>query len=106
MQKFLIRASYTAEGLRALQADGASGRERSFAAGVAALGGKLLGLYFTVGEDNIVAIVEAPGLKEAAAFQVAIGSTGLVTGQAIGVLDVAEMDAALDLSARLRPARS
>ncbi|HXP73696.1 MAG TPA: hypothetical protein VN823_06075 [Stellaceae bacterium] len=41
MPKFLIQGSYTAEGLKGLQKDKASGRRAAVASAMEALGGKL-----------------------------------------------------------------
>ena len=41
MPKFLVKASYTAEGWKGLKKDKASGRHKAIAAACEALGGKL-----------------------------------------------------------------
>jgi hypothetical protein len=46
MPKFLIKASYTVEGLKGLKKDKASGREKAIAAAMEAAGGKLEGLWY------------------------------------------------------------
>src|SRR3954466_1464407 len=52
MPKYLMRASYTAEGLKGLQKDKASGRKAAITQALEGLGGKLESLYFTFGEDD------------------------------------------------------
>ncbi len=47
MPKYLIQASYTAEGLKGLQKDKASGRRTAVASAVETLGGKLEATYYT-----------------------------------------------------------
>ena len=45
MAKYLIAASYTAEGLRGLAKDKASGRQKAVAQALKGLGGKLEAVY-------------------------------------------------------------
>lgn len=44
-----------------------------------AMGGKLHGMWFTFGEYDIVALAEMPNAMTAAAFAMAIGSTGAMS---------------------------
>ena len=65
MPKYMIQASYTAEGLQGLQKDKASGRRASVSKAAEALGGKLEALYYAFGEDDAVAILDLPATAEA-----------------------------------------
>ena len=49
MPKYLLKASYTAEGLRGLQRDKASGRKATVTQAVEGLGGKIESFYYTFG---------------------------------------------------------
>ena len=60
MPKYLIQASYTAEGLKGLQKDKASGRRTAVASAVETLGGKLEATYYCFGEDDVLVIVDLP----------------------------------------------
>src|SRR5437763_16741013 len=51
MAKYLITASYTAEGMRGLQKDKASGRRNAVREACESIGGKLEAFYFAFGED-------------------------------------------------------
>jgi uncharacterized protein with GYD domain len=53
MPKYLIQACYTAEGLKGLQKDKASGRRRAVASAVETLGGKLEATYYCFGSDDL-----------------------------------------------------
>ena len=95
MPKYLITASYSAEGLQGLQKDKASGRIRAATADIEGLGGKVECLYFALGEDDIYGIVELPDHITAAAVGIAASATGLIRTRTTALLTVEEVDQAL-----------
>jgi len=60
MPKYLIEASYSAEGLKGLHKDKASGRRAAVAKAVESLGGKLDLYYFCLGEHDVVGVNDMP----------------------------------------------
>ena len=60
MPKFLIEASYTAEGLRGLMKDKATGRQAVVKEALASIGGKLESAYFALGENDVLRSVRVP----------------------------------------------
>ena len=50
MAKYLISVSYTADGLKGLHKDKASGRKKAVTAAVESLGGKLDTMYYALGK--------------------------------------------------------
>ena len=103
MPKFLISGSYTAEGLKGLKKDKASGREKAIAAGCAALGGKLDAIYYALGNDDVFAIIDMPSHVHVASLGVAVGASGMVRTHTVPLLTVAEMDKALGENAKYKP---
>jgi uncharacterized protein with GYD domain len=103
MPKYLINASYTAEGLRGLQKDKASGRQQAVKKAVRALGGRLEAIYYCFGGDDVILIADLPDNTSAAAVSLAAGSTGLVTIRTTPLLTVEEVDEALDKTVPYRP---
>ncbi len=103
MPKFLIKASYTAEGMRGLQKDKASGREKAIAAACAAAGGKLDALYYALGDDDVFVVVDLPSHVQVSALCVAVGGSGMVSTRTVPLLTVAEMDQALASGMNYRP---
>ena len=95
MSKFLIQASYTPEGLRGLQKDRASGRLTAVTEAAQSLGGALESMYFTLGDDDVIVVLDLPDAAAAAALSAAISATGLVRTRTTALLTVAEMDQAL-----------
>ena len=103
MPKFLIKGSYTAEGLKGLQKDKASGREKSVATACKSVGGKLDAVYYALGDDDVFVVVDMPSAVHVAALCVAVGASGMVSTRTVPLLTVAEMDKALGESTKYRP---
>ncbi|HEX2216436.1 MAG TPA: GYD domain-containing protein [Xanthobacteraceae bacterium] len=96
MPKYLVEASYTAEGLKGLQKDKASGREKALRQAVKAAGGKVDSFYFALGEHDVVTVVDVPDISSVAALCIAASGTGLVRTRTTALLTVDEADAALE----------
>ena len=62
MPKFLVKASYTAEGARGLLKEGGSARRATVQKAVEGLGGKLEAFYYAFGEADVY--VHKKGLNE------------------------------------------
>jgi len=95
MPKYLIQASYTADGLKGLAKDKASARKTAVTAAAKAVKGKLESMYFCFGSYDVMLIVEAPDNVAIAALSLAVGATGLVKIHTTPLLTVAEVDSAL-----------
>jgi uncharacterized protein with GYD domain len=75
MAKYAVTGGYTAEAWSKM-IDNPGDRSAAVSKAVEALGGKLDLLYWTFGDDDFLGIIEAPDDIAAAAFSVAVGSTG------------------------------
>ena len=95
MPKYLIEASYTAEGLRGLQKDKASGRRAAIQKLTQSLGGKAEAVYFALGEYDVVVIADLPDTVTATAIALAVSASGLVRTRTTVLLTVEETDQAL-----------
>jgi uncharacterized protein with GYD domain len=95
MPKYLIQASYTAEGLKGLQKDKASGRRTAVANAIETLGGKLEAIYYCFGEDDVIVILDMPDNIAASALSLCVSATGLVRTKTTPLLTVEEADKAL-----------
>ena len=103
MAKYLIRGSYSVAGTQGLMKDGGSGRKAALEQMLRGLGGKLEALYFTFGDADAIAIIDAPDATTAAAASVAINSKGAVEASTVPLITVEEMDAACQRSVDYRP---
>jgi len=102
MPKYLIQASYTAEGLKGLMKDKASGRKAAVEKALASLGGKVEGFYYSFGDYDVVVIVDGPDNISAAAVSIATTASGLVRTKTTPLLTVEETDKALAKSVTYR----
>ncbi len=102
MAKFLVHVSYTAEGLKGLIKDKASGRAAAAKKAIACVGGKLEAIYWALGDDDAIAIAELPDAESAAALGIAISATGLVRTKTTRLLTADEVDTALSKAVSYR----
>lgn len=102
MPKYLIQASYTAEGLKGLAKDKASSRKAAVQAAIKLLKGKLESFHFALGSDDAVLIVDVPDNIAIAALSISAGATGLVNIRTTALLTVDEVDQALALPMKYR----
>ncbi len=102
MPKFLFKASYTSEGLKLLRKDKASGRKTAVHTAVEGLGGKLEAMYYTFGDEDVIAIVELPDNSSAAAFSLAASSSGISHTTTTPLLTIDEADNALGKTVSFR----
>ena len=94
MAKYLIEASYTADGAKGLLKDGGTKRRQAAEQAIKSAGGKLEGFYFAFGENDAFVIVEAPDHATVAAVSLAISATGAVHAKTIVLLSPEEIDQA------------
>jgi uncharacterized protein with GYD domain len=102
MPKYLIQASYTAEGIKGLVNDSASGRRADVQAAVTAIGGKVESFYYAFGDDDAVVILDLPNDVAAAALSLTISGTGAVRIRTTPLLTVEDIDRALDIQTKYR----
>jgi uncharacterized protein with GYD domain len=95
MAKYLIQGTYTAEGLRGLMKDKATGRAQAVRKLIEGVEGKLEAIYFAMGENDVVIIVDVPDLVTAAALSFTVSAGGFVRTKSTALLTVEETDRAL-----------
>jgi uncharacterized protein with GYD domain len=103
MAKYLIRASYTQDGLKGLIKDGGSKRVRAVEEMTKSVGAKLESLYFALGEDDVYAIVDAPDVETVSALSMATNATGAVHLKTTVLLTPQQVDAAVKKSVSYTP---
>jgi uncharacterized protein with GYD domain len=95
MPKFLVEATYSAEGYKGLAKEKPSGRKAAVAQAIKKLGGKLDAIYFCLGENDVMLIADLPDHISAAALGSAACSSGMVRTKTTVLLTVEEADEAL-----------
>ena len=94
MAKYLILASYTAEGAKGVLKDGGTKRRQAAEAAIKSAGGKLDGFYFAFGESDAIVIVDAPDHATVASASLAINASGAVRTKTVVLLTPEEIDQA------------
>ena len=76
MAKYLLNATYTVEGTKGVMKGGGSARRAAVQKTVEGLGGRLESFYFTLGESDVIAIVDVPDVVTITAMSLAINAAG------------------------------
>ncbi len=94
MSKYLLTASYSADGAKGLMKDGGTKRREAAAEAIKSVGGKMDAFYFAFGEDDAYLIVDAPDHASIAAASIAINATGAVHSKTVVLMTPEDMDQA------------
>ena len=94
MAKYLIEASYTAEGVQGLLKEGGSARRKAIEHLIQAAGGTVKSLYFVFGDDDVIVVVDLPDNTTMAAVSLAVSAAGGATSTVRVLLSPEEIDAA------------
>jgi uncharacterized protein with GYD domain len=101
--KFLVKASYTAEGTKGVRSEGGTSRRDAIAKMTESLGGRLESFYFAFGETDAFVVVEAPDNTAAAAVSLAVNSAGAASTEVVVLLTPEEIDAAARMTVNYQP---
>jgi len=102
MAKYMVTASYSADGVKGLINEGGTNRHKMVEEMMKNLGGKMESFYYAFGSFDVVAIVDGPDAITAAAISMAINSTGMVALSTVPLLTPADIDKAAKKSVGYR----
>jgi uncharacterized protein with GYD domain len=94
MPKFLITASYTADGARGLLKEGGSARRAVVQKLLEGIGGKLEAFYFALGHQDAYVVVDVPDAASVVAVSLAVNASGAVRISTTPLLSPEDLDAA------------
>jgi uncharacterized protein with GYD domain len=103
MPKFLLKASYTSEGIQGLLREGGTGRRSAIEQLAQGLGGNLEAFYYALGEDDVYVIADFPDNVTAVAVSAAVNAAGAVQLTTIPLVTPEEVDEATKKSVDYRP---
>lgn len=103
MPKFLIKASYTAEGVRGIAAKGGTARKEAVEQALAGVGGKVESFYFAFGDHDAYVLADVPDNTTAAAVALTVNQTGMVAVKTDVLLTCEDVDAAAKQSVAYTP---
>jgi uncharacterized protein with GYD domain len=94
MPRYLVYATYTAEGVAGILKKGGTARVEAVRHAIEGLGGKLHSFDFAFGADDAVVLVELPDNVAAAAVGLAVSASGLTTTRMTVLITPEEIDQA------------
>jgi uncharacterized protein with GYD domain len=103
MAKYLVRASYTADGAKGVQSAGGTSRRDAVAKMAEGLGGSLESFYFAFGDTDAFVVLDLPDNRTAAAASIAVNTAGGATSDVVVLLTPEEIDEAAKISVDYRP---
>jgi len=104
MPKYLLKVSYSPEGVRGLVSGGGSARVSAVEKTVAGVGGSLESFYFAFGTDDVYVVADVPSAAAAVAIAgKVVGSGAISKYETVVLLSAAEVDEARDISVNYTP---
>jgi uncharacterized protein with GYD domain len=98
MPKYMIHASYTADGIKGVRSKGGSSRREAVSDMLEGLGGSLECMYFAFGDADVVVIADLPDNEAATAVALTVNAAGGATTRTWPLITVEEVDAAAQRS--------
>jgi uncharacterized protein with GYD domain len=95
MAHFMFTASYTADGIKGVLADGPAKRMSAVERLFASVGGRLETAYWSFGHTDFIAIAELPDNAAAAAAATKVAASGVASIQTTVLLSAEDIDAAI-----------
>jgi uncharacterized protein with GYD domain len=104
MPRYMVKASYSAEGAKGLMTKGGTARKDALEKAITGMGGTMEAFYFAFGEDDVFVIAELPDNASAAALSLTAGAAGGVADlSTIVLLTPGEVDEAAKKHPDYRP---
>jgi len=103
MPKYLVQATYTAEGAKGLLKEGATSRRAAIEKLAASVGGSIETFYWAFGETDVYLILDLPDNASAAAIALTVAASGAVALKTTVLMTLEEVDAATSKSPSYRP---
>jgi uncharacterized protein with GYD domain len=103
MAKYLLKASFTTEGVNGLLKEGGTSRRSAVQETVEGLGGSLEAFYFAFGDTDVYVIADLPDNVTAAGMSLVVTATGAVQVSTVPLLTPEEADEATKKSVDYRP---
>jgi uncharacterized protein with GYD domain len=103
MAKYLLKASYTTDGVKGVLKDGGSGRRAAVEQTVQGLGGSLESFYFAFGDTDAYVVVDLPDNATATAISLMVNAAGGAQVTTVPLVTPEEADEATKKSVEYRP---
>ncbi len=102
MAKYLVRASYSTDGVRGLLSEGGTSRRDAVKAAIESAGGTLDTFLYSFGEGDLYVIADMPDQESMAALALNVAAAGALRPQTTVLLTPEQVDEAVkkDISYR------
>jgi uncharacterized protein with GYD domain len=98
MAKYLLKVSYSADGLKGVMKEGGTNRVKAVERALAGVGGSLESFYFAFGPDDVYVIVDVPDHAAAMAMAATVASSGAIDSyETVVLLSPSDVDAAMNV---------
>jgi uncharacterized protein with GYD domain len=102
MPKYLLEASYNAEGAKGLAKEGGTSRRKTVTEMVKSMNGTVEAFYYAFGATDVFVIADVPDAVSAAALSLAVNQSGVVQLRTHVLMTPEEMDQAAKKSVSYR----
>ena len=104
MAKYLIKASYSVDGMKGVMKEGGTSRVKAVEAALEGVGGSLESFYFAFGGDDIYVIVDLPDHAAAVAVAAAVSTAGAISSyETVVLLSPSDVDKAMNVTVDYKP---
>ncbi len=103
MPKFMLKASYTPEGIKGLLREGGTSRRSTIEELARSLGGSIDAFYYALGDDDVYVISDFPDNVTAVAVSGAVNASGAVKLTTVPLVTAEEVDQAAQKAVDYRP---
>ena len=104
MAKYLLKASYSADGLKGLMKAGGTSRVKALESALVDVGGSLESFYFAFGADDVYLIVDMPDHAAAIALSGAVATSGALSRyETVVLLSPSDVDKAMKVTVNYIP---
>jgi len=104
MSKYLLKVSYSTEGIKGVLKGGGSARVAAVEKALAGVGGSIESFYFAFGADDVYVVVDVPSHAAAIAMAGTVGASGAVSKyETVVLLSPEEVDEARNISVDYAP---
>jgi uncharacterized protein with GYD domain len=103
MPKYLIQATYTADGIKGVLREGGTARRQAVERMAESVGGQVEQMYFAFGENDVYLIVDMPSNAASAGVGLRVSASGAVRTKTVVLLTAEEIDEAARLEVDYAP---
>jgi len=98
MAKYLLKVSYSVDGLKGVMKEGGTARTKAVERALAGVGGTLESFYFAFGSEDVYVIVDVPDHAAAIAMAATVASSGAISSyETVVLLSPSDIDNAMNV---------